>query len=313
MSFPKIVYNPGTGAATLEFLRPPRRVPAYFQVAARRDNLSSSGVRESVVERVDNFLELEMEWVGIGADVQEWESFMDYALQGGPFEYYPDASIINFTSYVLEDTTWDAAYKGPGQYTFRVKFRQQPGTVAGGGTGAVISNPALIYPSSWAFVEGDNPGVLTGSSEPGHVSFLTGGSGSVFAFCGTIFHGHHGLSAPDYIGVRFVNGSFQLPFGLDISRVTKISAVIDSDHSHISGLDDVVSCSIPYFGSFQSLLNWPDVWSLRTDTVVLAPDLVAVSAFDWAGFHITFLSGISLIGDASDQFDFCAKLSVEWA
>ena len=309
MAFPKIVYNPGTGAATLEFLRPPRRVPAYSQVAARHDNLAASGVRESVVERVDNFLEFEMEWVGLGADVQAWGSFMDYALQGGPFEYYPDASIINFTSYVLEDTTWDAAYKGPGQYTFRVKFRQQAGTVAG--TGLVISNPALIYPSSWAFVEGDNPGALTGSSEPGHVSFLTGGSGSVFAYCGTILHGHHGLSAPDYIGVRFVNGSFQLPAGLDISRVTKISAVIDSDHSNVSGgLDDVASCSMPYLGS---LATWSGDWSRRTETVVLAPDLVAVSAFDWASFHITFLSGISLIGDADDVLDFCAKLSVVWA
>ena len=43
------------------------------------------------------------------------------------------------------------------------------------------------------------------------------------------------------------------------------------------------------------------------------PDLVAVSAFDWASFHITFLSGISLIGDADDVLDFCAKLSVVWA
>ena len=72
----------------------------------------------------------------------------------------------------------------------------------------------------------------------------------------------------------------------------------------------MVSCSMPYLGS---LSTWSGDWSRRTETVVLAPDLVAVSAFDWAGFHITFLSGISLIGDADDVLDFCAKLSVVWA
>ena len=56
MAFPKIVYNPGTGSVTLQFLRGPRKVPAYFQAATRHDNVASSGVRESVLERVDNFL-----------------------------------------------------------------------------------------------------------------------------------------------------------------------------------------------------------------------------------------------------------------
>ncbi|PYV31442.1 MAG: hypothetical protein DMG22_16905 [Acidobacteria bacterium] len=124
MSFPKIVYNPGTGATTLTFLRPPRKLPAYFGVARRHDNVASSGVRETVLERIDNFLEFEMEWVGIGADVQAWASFMAYALEGGSFQYYPDASLASFTNYWLEDTTWNSAYKSPGQYTFKVKFRQ---------------------------------------------------------------------------------------------------------------------------------------------------------------------------------------------
>jgi hypothetical protein len=123
MAYPKIVYNPGSGATTLTFQRGPRKVPAYFQVAARHDNIASSGVRESVVERVDNFVELEMEYVGIGADVQAWSSFIAYALQGGSFSFYPDASQSAFTNYWLEDTTWNAAYKAAGQYSFKVKLR----------------------------------------------------------------------------------------------------------------------------------------------------------------------------------------------
>jgi hypothetical protein len=124
MAFPQIVYPQGTGTATLLFQRPPRRVPAYSSQAVRHDNVASSGVRESVLERIDNFLTLEMEWVAIGSDVQAWAQFMSYALQGGSFAYYPDSSHPAFTNYWIEDTNWTAAYKAPGQYTFKLKFRQ---------------------------------------------------------------------------------------------------------------------------------------------------------------------------------------------
>ena len=124
MANPKIVYNPGTGNITLQFQRGPRKVPAYFQEASRHDNVASSGVRESVLERIDSFLEFEMEYVGIGSDVAAWAGFFAYALQGGSFQYFPDASQGVSANYWLEDTTWNAAYKAPGQYSFKMKFRQ---------------------------------------------------------------------------------------------------------------------------------------------------------------------------------------------
>ncbi len=124
MANPKIVYDPGAGPQTLTFLRQPRRVPAYYANAVRHDNVASSGVREAIFERADNFFDFEMEWVGIGADVQAWNSFMQYALKGGQFSYYPDASLTAFTNFWLEDATWKPDYKAPGQYVFRMKFRQ---------------------------------------------------------------------------------------------------------------------------------------------------------------------------------------------
>jgi hypothetical protein len=124
MSYPKIVYDAGAGPVTLAFQRPPRQVPAYEYNAIRHDNISSAGVREAVLERIDTFLEFEMEWVAIGADVQAWNQFMQFALSGGQFAYYPDASLPAFTNYWLENTNWTAAYKAPGQYTFKLKFRQ---------------------------------------------------------------------------------------------------------------------------------------------------------------------------------------------
>lgn len=122
MAYPKIIY--GSPRSTLMFARPPRKVPAYVVEAVRHDNVASSGVRESILERVDNFLDFEMEWVGMGADVQAWQGFMVWALAGNAFSYYPDASQPSFTNYWLEDTNWTAAYKSPGQYTFKLKFRQ---------------------------------------------------------------------------------------------------------------------------------------------------------------------------------------------
>src|SRR5208337_505959 len=102
MSYPQIVYDPGTGPVTLAFARPPRKLPAYEYKAVRHDNISSAGVREAVLERVDTFLEFEMDWVAGGGDVQAWNGFMQFALSGGQFGYYLDAGLPAFTNYWLE-------------------------------------------------------------------------------------------------------------------------------------------------------------------------------------------------------------------
>lgn len=124
MANPHIVFDSGTGPVTLAFTYPPRNVAAYNSVATRHDNIASSGARESILERVDSFLEIEMQTVLLGTDVTHWNAFMQYALQGGQFAYYPDASKGAFTNYWLEQTTWTAAYKAPGLYSFKLKFRQ---------------------------------------------------------------------------------------------------------------------------------------------------------------------------------------------
>jgi hypothetical protein len=124
MAYPKIVYGAGTGLVTLNFQYPPRRVPAYLAQAVRHDNVASSGVRESITERVDQFLTLDMDWVLSGSDVVAWSAFMQYALGGGRFSYYPDGSQSAFASYWLEDTEFNAAFKAPGKYSFKLKFRQ---------------------------------------------------------------------------------------------------------------------------------------------------------------------------------------------
>jgi hypothetical protein len=124
MANPKIIYTPAGGSEQpLAFIFPPRQLPGYHKVAVRHDNISAAGVRESVLERVDQFLELSLEWIQAGADLASWQAFLDYALTGAPFAYFPDASQPAFTLYVLEDTEATIEYKAPGVYSLALKLR----------------------------------------------------------------------------------------------------------------------------------------------------------------------------------------------
>ena len=125
MSNPKIVYTPAGGTEqTLAFVFPSRNVPGYHQAAVRHDNISTAGIRESVLERVDQFLALTMDTIRAGADLDNWRAFLDHALTGALFAYYPDAAQSAFTNYVLEDTEAEIQYKAPGVYSLTLKLRK---------------------------------------------------------------------------------------------------------------------------------------------------------------------------------------------
>lgn len=126
MSNPKIVYTPAGGTEqTLSFVHPPRQQPGYRKTAVRHDNVSTAGIRESVLERIDLFLEFTVEWIRAGTDLANWQAFLDYAMTGAPFAYYPDAAQAAFANYLLEDTDATVEYKAPGVYTLKLKFRVQ--------------------------------------------------------------------------------------------------------------------------------------------------------------------------------------------
>jgi len=126
MANPKIVYTPAAGSEqTLSFSSPPRQQPGYLKTAIRHDNISTAGVRESVLERIDAFLEFTMDYIQAGSDLADWSAFLDYALTGGPFAFYPDASQTGYVNCLLENTDAQIAYKAPGLYSLTLKFRQQ--------------------------------------------------------------------------------------------------------------------------------------------------------------------------------------------
>jgi hypothetical protein len=126
MANPKIVYTPAGGTEqTLDFTSSPQQQPGYLKNAVRHDNISTAGIRESVLERVDAFLELNVEYIKAGTDLANWSEFLDHALTGAPFAYYPDGSQTGFINCLLEDTSATVAYMAPGVYSVKVKFRQQ--------------------------------------------------------------------------------------------------------------------------------------------------------------------------------------------
>ncbi len=126
MANPKIVYTPEGGTEqTLNFVFPPRDLPGYQKVAVRHDNVSTAGLRESVLERTDEFLEFTMEFIQTGTDLTNWQAFLDHALTGAAFAFYPDASLSAFTNYLLEDSEINVARKAAGVYSLTLKMRKQ--------------------------------------------------------------------------------------------------------------------------------------------------------------------------------------------
>jgi hypothetical protein len=125
MANPKIVYTPEGGTEqTLSFQFPPAGQPGFSKVAVRHDNTSTAGIRESVLERVDAFLEFTLDWIRLGSDLDSWRAFLDFALTGAAFAYYPDASQPGFTNYLLEDTEAKIEFKAPSAYSLTLKLRQ---------------------------------------------------------------------------------------------------------------------------------------------------------------------------------------------
>lgn len=121
----KISWIDATGTTqSFTFKYPARQVPGFNYKAVRHDNIASSGVKEAVFERVDKFTTVNMEFVASGSDLTNWQLFIDYAIQGGAFSFFPDSDSSTFTNYTLEDQDWNAAYKSPGIYTFKLTFRQ---------------------------------------------------------------------------------------------------------------------------------------------------------------------------------------------
>jgi len=139
---PKIIYNPGTGNVTLTFSFPPINKPGAMERStdggsaggggnpSRIDSVTLSGIVQSCWFRTDWFKTIEVSYVP-HVDSGNWKVFMDYAMTGGQFDYYPDATLAVFQTMILEDTDWnpefsfkapDATYGGFDKFTMKMRW-----------------------------------------------------------------------------------------------------------------------------------------------------------------------------------------------
>lgn len=121
---PKIVW--GTGPTTLAFTYPPiQKGMLDDREALRHDSITSSGLRQSVIERIDIIRPLQMENVP-WEDLPAWETFIDFALAGGTFLYYPDATASAYKTFELMDTSFSPRFNARGLSKFSLKLRLVP-------------------------------------------------------------------------------------------------------------------------------------------------------------------------------------------
>src|ERR1051326_5190580 len=144
---PQIVYPASAPANTLSFTYPPTEKPGIDDLAAvREDSITISGLKQSLWERNDVLKRLHMENVPM-VDLPNWKAFMDSALQGNSFLYYPDvADLSSYDEWWLEDSggsapsasggsvtdVWSPTFNVRGLASFDLVFRKVPGGISSG-------------------------------------------------------------------------------------------------------------------------------------------------------------------------------------
>jgi hypothetical protein len=122
---PAFVYDPGGGNVTLIPTYPPiNKQPQGSLNAVRHDTITSSGLKQSVTERVESFNNFEFANVP-QADLAAWYGFLGYALAGGQFTVYDDStSLVSGSRYTLEDTSFDPKRNAFQNYSFTLNTRK---------------------------------------------------------------------------------------------------------------------------------------------------------------------------------------------
>lgn len=139
--YPKITYPASAPTTTVTFTLPPIGKPGPYPVMDQEGvgaaSLSLSGQKQVMWFRTDQFLHLIMEDVP-WADAAMWQSFIQYALQGGTFLYYPDATGSAYDEYWVEDSggsgrasqvldAWNPTMGDRQHATFELVLRKKPG------------------------------------------------------------------------------------------------------------------------------------------------------------------------------------------
>lgn len=97
---PKFHYN---GTDFTPVYPPVGKVPVDKQHAERTDSVSSSGLRQSITERIERVLTLDFPAIP-ESDLNNWDAFITWILGAGQFDYYPDSGSSSHNTYQVVDT-----------------------------------------------------------------------------------------------------------------------------------------------------------------------------------------------------------------
>lgn len=135
MSLPSITYTPtGGGPVTFNFQDGPKDFIAYDS-ARRNDNVSTSGLRESVYEATDLMIAFTMPAIlmASGGAYASWKNFYAACLQGIPFQFTPNPAVTAaaapwsggtfWFNCLIEDTKFQPKRVGYYRYSLDCKFR----------------------------------------------------------------------------------------------------------------------------------------------------------------------------------------------
>jgi len=119
-----LIYNRGSGNVYFTPTYPPTgKQPLDALAAIRHDSITSSGIKQSVLERLDDVMTLTFPVVP-QSDLAAWKAFMTWALAGGVFAYRPNAAVNTvWGEYTTDSLDWNPKFVSPGIFAFEFQCR----------------------------------------------------------------------------------------------------------------------------------------------------------------------------------------------
>lgn len=130
------IYNPGGGNVEFTPTYPAtKRMPGEGGLTAlRHDSITSSGIKQSVLERIDTLAPLSFPYCP-DTDMDDWRSFMSFALGGGVFAFRPDASDGSvWYEYTLENMDWSPKWTSYKNFSVDLQVRLYDGSTVVSGS-----------------------------------------------------------------------------------------------------------------------------------------------------------------------------------
>jgi hypothetical protein len=121
---PAFVYNMGAGDVTWIPTYPAiGKQPNDGLAATRHDSFTSSGIKQSVLERVDDVMTLSFPYVPLG-DLASWKTMMTWLLAGNVFAYLPNSLVDTvWGEYTLDSMDWTPKWTSYQNFSFELQCR----------------------------------------------------------------------------------------------------------------------------------------------------------------------------------------------